>query len=162
MSEPSEYYLGENEWLFVLALNDMLALARSSKRPGTRLAAYRCIGEYLRRLREGRDQAEWLAIVQSECGLSKTHAYRIMGFSRKFFPTKSMGENRKIQQNQRMPVCMAGANSGKVPSEKPLKSMGVKGMGQVGGKASNRAGKPAQGSNPAAGVPVAGSPGKPL
>jgi hypothetical protein len=91
------YFLSEAELWSVHAINVMVQLARSSKRLGTRKSAYRNIGVYLRQLRESRDRIEWIEIVNRECGLSRTHAYRIMRFSGKNFAAKSMGANPKTQ-----------------------------------------------------------------
>jgi hypothetical protein len=95
-SEP-DYFLSERDRENVHAVTTMMALARATKRPGTRKAAVRAIGQHLERLRDvdGRDCAEWIEILRRECVLGKTRAYEIIRtFGEKSQKTKhSEGQN---------------------------------------------------------------------
>jgi hypothetical protein len=62
----------------IKAVRSMLALAHVTMKPGLRSAAYRDVGVYLGRLRRGRSKAEWVDLIQCNCGLSASRAYELM------------------------------------------------------------------------------------
>lgn len=75
-----DYFLSTADRENVQAVITMMAMARVSKRPGTRKAMLYAVGMHLQRLRNalGRDWIEFAEIVRRECGFGKSYAYKIM------------------------------------------------------------------------------------
>jgi hypothetical protein len=78
---PPIYHLDDSDRHNIRAVRTMLAMAKLTRKPRLKNAAYRDSGTYLQRLRRGRDQTEWAEIVQRECRLSTRRAYQLVATS---------------------------------------------------------------------------------
>ena len=75
----------------ITAIKTMVGLARFTNKRGLKAAAYKAAGLYLERLRIGRTKAEWVDLVQVNCGLSAARAYELIAAAN---DTKSLAETR--------------------------------------------------------------------
>jgi hypothetical protein len=81
-ADVGEYWLNGWDHHNIDGVRTMMRLAKASKRPGLKAAAYRDAGQHLARLRfrsgnrdaPKRERFEWLEIVKRECGLSRQRA----------------------------------------------------------------------------------------
>jgi hypothetical protein len=76
------YLLTIDDEATVRAAVAMLALARLTKRPALRKAAYADIGRHLAELRRDRDKSHFADLVKDECGISVRRAYEFMAMAR--------------------------------------------------------------------------------
>jgi hypothetical protein len=75
----------------ITAIKTMVGLARFTNKRGLKAAAYKAAGLYLERLRIGRTKAEWVDLVQVNCGLSVSRAYELIAVAK---GTKSLKDTQ--------------------------------------------------------------------
>ena len=78
----------------------LLRLVAFTVKPGLRRACYRGVGEHLRRLREGRERAQWLALAR-EAGLSPRRAYELLAPARGGKPLSKLRAEKAMRERKR-------------------------------------------------------------
>lgn len=93
----------------VRAVQMMLGLAKTTRKPGLKAAAYKAAGLHLERLRHGRPKIEWVDLVETCCLISERRAYELM----------AIGKSIEALELQR------AANAARVRKHKRKKSKGL-------------------------------------